>query len=46
MRFRFNENIKMSSDGVIAEIDHTLFEELIGGNIGDVIKKNEKSHEV
>lgn len=36
----------MSSDGVIAEIDLQAFEELIGGNLGDVIKKNEKSHEV
>ena len=42
----FSESIKMTSDGVIAEIDLLLFEDLIGGKLGEVIKKNEKSHEV
>lgn len=36
----------MTSDGVISEIDRDTFEQLIGGNFYEVLKKNEKSHEV
>jgi len=36
----------MTSDGVVAEIDLLMFEDLIGGKLGEIIKKNEKSHEV
>lgn len=36
----------MTSDGVISEIDRETFEQLIGGNFYEVLKKNEKSHEV
>ena len=36
----------MASDGVVAEIDFVNFEGLIGGSLGEIIKKNENNHEV
>jgi len=36
----------METDGVLAEINLEAFTECIGGQIEEVLKKNEKSHEV
>lgn len=42
----FNDDVRISSDGVIAELDFVAFEALIGGPLGEIIKKNENTHEV
>ena len=36
----------METDGVLAEINLEAFTECIGGQIEEVLKRNEKSHEV
>lgn len=36
----------IDSDGVLSEITHSTFERAIGGNIEEVLVKNENSHEV
>jgi len=36
----------IDSDGVLSEISLEKLSEIIGGNVDDMIKKNERSHEV
>jgi hypothetical protein len=36
----------METDGVLAEISTESFQECIGGTLEEVLKKNEKAHEV
>ena len=42
----FDDDLIMETDGVLAEINLEAFTECIGGQIEEVLKKNEKSHEV
>lgn len=42
----FDDDIVMETEGVIAEISSENFVECIGGQIEEVIKQNEKNHEV
>ena len=42
----FDDDIVMESDGVLSEILVSAFEKACGGAIEEVLKKNEKSHEV
>ena len=42
----FDDNIVMDGEGVLAELDFGKFYECLGGNYEQIMKKNEKSHEV
>ena len=43
--FRLENSLVVEKDAVLAELTIEKFEEIIGGFIEDIIKKNEKSHE-
>lgn len=44
--FSFDDDIVMECDGVLSEINYESFQECIGGAMEEVLKKNEKAHEV
>lgn len=46
MLSRFDDDVVMETDGVLAEITSESFTECIGGPLEEILKKNEKIHEV
>ena len=43
---KLDEDIFITSDGILAEIEISKLKQILGGNWEETLKKNETSHEV